>query len=264
MPGRHESVLAASRGDIPLLEDRPSSTGDLCRLFGRGLHLTRRHPCSTSSVPSRSRRTSGPANAFWTVTCWSSANPMSSAIGSDRDQGVGLVGLREVQAFGHAHDRIAPGARFRPRPRAYNVSSAQTRMPLRRSLPQRRAIAATTGSPNPPGNDRVRRAGVRRGLRATLVDHLDHEHVVPEFGSELDLGSGSGSGVQDRIRRQLARDKHCVVEHVRDLMDVLECFAGLPRRRAIARQTDVQEFGARGRHRLGLPDSARLTRISPA
>jgi hypothetical protein len=27
--------------------------------------------------------TSGPSNAFWTVICWSSANPTSSAIGSD-------------------------------------------------------------------------------------------------------------------------------------------------------------------------------------
>ena len=35
-----------------------------------------------SSVPSRSRSTSGPANAFCTVTCWSSAKPTSSASGS--------------------------------------------------------------------------------------------------------------------------------------------------------------------------------------
>ena len=38
---------------------------------------------AASSAPSRSRSTSGPANAFWTETCWSSAKPISSAIGSE-------------------------------------------------------------------------------------------------------------------------------------------------------------------------------------
>src|SRR5690349_18648853 len=32
-----------------------------------------------SSEPIRRRSSSGPENAFWTVTCWSRANPMSSA-----------------------------------------------------------------------------------------------------------------------------------------------------------------------------------------
>src|SRR5215213_5587004 len=35
-----------------------------------------------SSVPTRSLIASGPENAFWTVTCWSSAKPISSASGS--------------------------------------------------------------------------------------------------------------------------------------------------------------------------------------
>ncbi len=33
-------------------------------------------------MPARSFSTSGPANAFWTGTCWSIANPTSSANGS--------------------------------------------------------------------------------------------------------------------------------------------------------------------------------------
>src|SRR3954468_4797687 len=37
---------------------------------------------SASIEPSRSFRSSGPANAFCTVICWSSTNPTSSAIGS--------------------------------------------------------------------------------------------------------------------------------------------------------------------------------------
>src|SRR3954468_23382870 len=37
---------------------------------------------SASIDPRRSLSTSGPENAFCTVTCWSSANPTSSAIGS--------------------------------------------------------------------------------------------------------------------------------------------------------------------------------------
>ncbi len=36
-----------------------------------------------SSVPIRSLARSGPENACWTVTCWSIANPMRSASGSD-------------------------------------------------------------------------------------------------------------------------------------------------------------------------------------
>jgi hypothetical protein len=35
----------------------------------------------------------------------------------------------------------------------YKGNSAQTRIPFRRSLPHRRARAATTGKPKPPGND---------------------------------------------------------------------------------------------------------------
>ena len=35
-----------------------------------------------SSVPSRRSSSSGPLNAFCTVTCWSSAKPISSATGS--------------------------------------------------------------------------------------------------------------------------------------------------------------------------------------
>jgi hypothetical protein len=38
---------------------------------------------AASSVPRRSRSASGPEKAFWTVTCWSRAKPMSSAIGSE-------------------------------------------------------------------------------------------------------------------------------------------------------------------------------------
>ena len=37
---------------------------------------------AASSVPSRRRISSGPENAFCTVTCWSSTNPTSSASGS--------------------------------------------------------------------------------------------------------------------------------------------------------------------------------------
>ena len=37
---------------------------------------------AASNVPTRSRITSGPSNAFCTVTCWSRANPISSASGS--------------------------------------------------------------------------------------------------------------------------------------------------------------------------------------
>ena len=52
-------------------------------------------------MPTRSRITSGPENAFCTVTCWSSAKPISSAIGSLHEQLVRLVGVGEVQAVGH-------------------------------------------------------------------------------------------------------------------------------------------------------------------
>ena len=39
--------------------------------------------CAISSVPRRSLILSGPANAVWTGTCWSSAKPISSASGSE-------------------------------------------------------------------------------------------------------------------------------------------------------------------------------------
>ena len=40
-----------------------------------------RDPCRVE-VPRRRLRSAGPLNAFWTVTCWSSAKPISSANGS--------------------------------------------------------------------------------------------------------------------------------------------------------------------------------------
>ena len=38
---------------------------------------------AASIEPRRSLSASGPENAFWTETCWSSAKPMSNAIGSE-------------------------------------------------------------------------------------------------------------------------------------------------------------------------------------
>ena len=47
--------------------------------------------------------------AVCTVTCWSSANPISSASGLARDQGVGLLVPGEVEHVGHGSILPLPG-----------------------------------------------------------------------------------------------------------------------------------------------------------
>ena len=80
----------------------PSSPGSDGWPASRGRPARARPPnVSASNPPRRSRSTSGPANAFCTVTCWSSTSPTSSASGSRRDQLVGLLGGGEVELLGH-------------------------------------------------------------------------------------------------------------------------------------------------------------------
>ena len=65
---RHRAGEAVDRRLLP--ERASSADGSVAAIF------------PGSSVPSRCFRRSGPANACWTVICWSSAKPTSSANGS--------------------------------------------------------------------------------------------------------------------------------------------------------------------------------------
>jgi len=66
---------------VHALGHRPGEAVDGRLLAERALEIGA-ESAAASRVPTRSRSASGPANAFWTVTCWSSAKPISSAIGS--------------------------------------------------------------------------------------------------------------------------------------------------------------------------------------
>ena len=146
-PGLHLADAGQRRAAAPRGPCRPSPRARSRRRRRRIARRSRRTapgPCRPSSPgsdgapvargrrdrarPGRSRRSRGvevpepalevprPENAFWTVTCWSSAKPMSRASGSVDDQPVGVVVAGERKLVGAVIAASYPPGR-RPRSR---------------------------------------------------------------------------------------------------------------------------------------------------
>lgn len=88
-----------------------------------------------------------------------------------------------------------------------------------------RLLHALAASPRAGVLELARQLGVARGTAQARLDGLRHRGVVTGFGPELDL-SELGYGVLAFTTLEIAQGRlHDVVEHLRDLPEVLEAHA---------------------------------------
>src|SRR5262245_7654511 len=141
-----------------------------------------------SSEPRRSSSTYGPENAFWTVTCWSSAKPISSAIGS-----VAMSALASSESVKYRRSGTKPRL-----PVAVLLPRARRRRPAAEAEVEQ-AGRALLAAPPP----RVPRQPAAQPPRAERVQRVGHEPERDEDHAEHhDLKRGVAGARVDELREE--------------------------------------------------------------
>ena len=149
---------------------RPSSPGSGAAPAARGRPRRARSGSvaairAASRWPSRRWSSAGPLKAFWTVTCWSSAKPMSRASGFGDEQPVGLVVAGERQSVGgrrHERHGSRPATAPHDAPIAIVLVGRASARRRGRNLAGGSAAAGRRGRPDRGGPRTRRRAADRR------------------------------------------------------------------------------------------------------